>query len=212
MAANWQDRPLRMSVEEYLASEPLSEVKREYLNGTVVAMAGASERHGLICFAGMMLLGPLARKARCQLFIADMKVRVQTQQGTTFYYPDLLLSCDPQDRESPYYRRSPCLIVEVTSPSTERIDRREKFYAYAQVPGLREYLIVGSESPEVELWRRPRGEAGLAWQECARPGADGLLRLDCLDAAVDCTGFYADVPELAAAAASAFAAEKSTSA
>lgn len=204
--------PLRMSVAEYLASEPFSEVRREYLDGWVVPMPDSTDWHALVRLGVVMELRDRVRAMGCQLFIADFKLRLDTQQGTTFYYPDLLLSCDPQDRESPYYRRSACLIVEVTSPSTERIDRREKFYAYAQVPGLREYLIVGSESPEVELWRRSGGEAGLAWEACERPGADGLLRLACLDATVDCTGFYADVPEMAAATASAFAAAKSTSA
>ncbi len=119
-----------MSVQEYLDTEPLSEVKREYLDGVVVAMAGASDRHGLIVTGLAIALGPLARKAGCQLFIADMKVRVQALRGTYFYYPDLVLSCDAQDRESPYYRSRPCLVVEVTSPNTERIDRREKLFAY----------------------------------------------------------------------------------
>ena len=52
MAANLQDFAPRMSVQEYLDTEPLSEVKREYLDGMVVAMAGASDRHGLICGFG----------------------------------------------------------------------------------------------------------------------------------------------------------------
>jgi len=213
MAANLQDFAPRMSVQEYLDTEPLSEMKREYLDGMVVAMAGASDRHGLICTALGATLLPLARRSGCQLFIADMKVRVQALRGTYFYYPDLVLSCDAQDCESPYYRRRPCLVVEVTSPSTERIDRREKLFAYQQAPGLREYLIVDSASAMVDRYHRAQGEPGEEW-DFTRCTA-GALRLDGLNADLALAEVYADVPELAAAvsvAASAAAAEKSTSA
>ncbi len=208
MAANLNDVAPRLTVQEYLDTEPLSDVKREYLDGMVVAMAGASDRHGLIVTAMAVALGPLARKAGCQLFIADMKVRVQALRGTYFYYPDLLLSCDAADRESPFYRRQPCMVVEVTSPSTERIDRREKVFAYQQVPGLREYLIVDSASAVVDRYHRARGESGAEW-DLSRYDQGGL-RLDCLGAELTLAEVYADVPELAATAA--LAAEKSTSA
>lgn len=73
---------------------------------------------------------PAARRKGCQLCIADMKVRVDHDEESDFYYPDLLLTCQPEDRDSPCYRRHPCLLVEVLSPSTERIDRVEKLFAY----------------------------------------------------------------------------------
>lgn len=196
MAATLQEQTARLSVEEYLATEPLSEVKREYLDGVVVAMAEASDRHGLICVAIGAALLLLARKAGCQLFIADMKVRVQALHGTNFYYPDVVLSCDAQDRESPYYRRQPCLIVEVTSPSTERIDRREKVFAYQQVPGLREYLIVDSSAAAVERYYRQRGQAGEEW-ELSRMDS-GSVPLACLGAELALADIYADLPDLAA--------------
>jgi len=69
-----------------------------------------------------------------------MKLRIEAAGQTAFYYPDLLLSCDPDDRET-YFRRRPCLIVEVLSEATERIDRREKLYAYTQIPSLQEYVL-----------------------------------------------------------------------
>jgi Uma2 family endonuclease len=79
-----------------------------------------------------------------------MKVRLEIGGQTLFYYPDLLLSCDKTDRE-PYFCRSPCLIVEVLSESTERIDRREKLLAYQRLPSLREYLLVAQDRVHVEL-------------------------------------------------------------
>lgn len=198
MAANLPNRPLRMTVQEYLDSEPLAERKREYLDGDVMAMAGASDRHGLIATALALALGPSARKAGCQLFIADMKVRVEALRGTYFYYPDLVVSCDADDRESPYYRRRPCLVVEVISPGTERIDRREKLFAYQWVPGLREYLIVDTAQPAVDLYRRDPGEVRQDWNHLRCTA--GVLRLDCLGAEIALADIYADAPELLAAA------------
>lgn len=200
MAADLQDMAQHMSVQEYLYTEPLAEYKREYLDGVVVDMAGASDRHGLIATALGATLLPLVREAGCQLFVADMKVRVQALRGTYFYYPDLMLSCDADDRESPYYRRRPCLVVEIISPSTERIDRREKLFAYQQVPGLREYLIVDSAMAAVDLYRRDKGEPGEEW-DFTRCTA-GALRLDCLDAEIALAEIYADVPELLGAVSS----------
>ena len=118
-----------ISIEDYLEGEQHTDTKHEYLAGQVVAMGGASDKHGLIAGSLYAALLPAARRKGCQLFIADMKVRVNHDSDSYFYYPDLLLSCQPDDRESAYYRRHPCLLVEVLSPSTERIDSREKLLA-----------------------------------------------------------------------------------
>lgn len=78
-------------------------------------MTCVSRRHGLIASARAYAMTPAARNKGCQLFVADMKVRVDVADTTSFYYPDLLLSCEPQGRET-YYSKAPCLIVEVLPP------------------------------------------------------------------------------------------------
>lgn len=174
-----------INITEYLDGEARSEIKHEYLAGEVVAMGGGSAAHGLVVTALGLAIGPLARRKRCQLFIADMKLRVDHANQTYFYYPDLLLACDPQDRE-PFYRRKPCLLVEVLSPSTERIDRREKLFAYQSIPSLREYLLVDPERRHVEIYR-----FGDPVRHETRTG--GSFRLDCLDAEIAVGDIYLDV-------------------
>lgn len=66
-----------------------------------------------------------------------MRLKIALQD--IFYYPDLVLSCDPADRET-YYRQNPYLLVEVLSDSTARLDRREKFFAYQTIPSLQDNL------------------------------------------------------------------------
>jgi len=133
-------------------------------------------------------LGLHARRKRCQLFMADMKVRVEHTDQTYFYYPDLLLACDPQDRE-PYYRRRPCLIVEVLSPSTERIDRREKLFAYQTIPSLREYLLIDPDKRHIEIYR-------FGHPVRHEIHTEGGFRLDCLDAELTVDEVYMDVEAL----------------
>ena len=181
------------TIEGYLEGEQLGDVKHEYLAGQVVAMGGASDKHGLIAGSLYAALLPAARRKGCQLFIADMKVRVDHDGDSYLYYPDLLLSCQPDDRESAFYRRSPCLLVEVLSPSTERIDTREKLLAYRLLPSLREYLLLRQDRVHANLYQL--GDDG-RWQHQVLTQPDEALALRCLDVAVSLRDVYADVPEL----------------
>jgi Uma2 family endonuclease len=70
-----------------------------------------------------------------------------------FYYPDVSISCDPQDLQK-YFLESPCLIFEVLSPSTERIDRNEKLINYRELDSLQEYVLVSQTEKKVEVHRR----------------------------------------------------------
>ena len=70
-----------------------------------------------------------------------MKVKVKMQQADIFYYPDLLVTCDPNDNEK-YFKTNPNLIVEVLSDSTQTTDRREKRINYQTIDSLQEYVLV----------------------------------------------------------------------
>ena len=174
-----------MSVEEYLAGEQHSELRHEYIDGQVYAMTGASDRHGLIANALAFALTPAARRKGCQLFTSDMKLRLEIGGQMVFYYPDLLLSCDPGDRD-PLFTRAPCLIVEVLSESTARVDRREKLLAYQTLPSLQTYVLLEQDAMRAEVYRRAAN-----WQvEYVEQGA---IRIDCLDMDLPLADVYADV-------------------
>ncbi len=174
-----------LSVDDYLIGEDGADCRHEYIDGQVYAMTGASDRHGLIVGNIYARLRPLLRGTPCQLFANDMKVRLRIDDQDLFYYPDLLLSCDPDDRET-YYRTRPCLLVEVLSDSTARIDRREKRWAYQTIPSLREYLLIAQNQRAVEIHRRARG-----W--VLETVTEGSVRLDCLDVELPLDVIYEDV-------------------
>jgi len=179
-------KPL-ISEQDYLQGELTSEIRHEYVGGETYAMVGASDRHGLITLNLATALRPHLRGTRCQLFASDMKLRIEAAGQTAFYYPDLLLSCDPDDRET-YFRSRPCLIVEVLSEATERIDRREKLYAYTQIPSLQEYVLLSQSRVEAELHRRePSG-----WQTLRFDA--GAVPFGCLGIVVPLDTIYEDVP------------------
>lgn len=153
MVPAYPRRRTNLSEEEYLESERQSEIRHEYIDGEVYAMVGASRPHGLIVNAMAFALTPAARRMGCQLFTSDMKVRLEIGDQTLFYYPDLLVTCDTEDRER-YYSTRPCLIVEVLSENTERIDRREKLLAYRTLPSLQEYLLAAQDERQVTVYGR----------------------------------------------------------
>jgi len=83
--SNAVPRPTPISVDDYLDGETRTEIKHEYLDGDVVAMGGTSAKHGLVMTGLGLAIGQHARRKGCQLFIADMKVRVE-HTGQTYFY------------------------------------------------------------------------------------------------------------------------------
>jgi Uma2 family endonuclease len=160
----------------------------KYIDGQVYAMTGASDRHCLITGNICAVLRPLLRGTPCQLFANDMKMRLNLNQRDIFYYPDLLLSCDPTDRET-YYRTKPCLLVEVLSDATARLVSREKRFACQTLPSMREYLLVSQARREVQMF--PRQEEWVL-DTCRA----GQVRLDCPGFELPLDLIYEDVPEL----------------
>jgi Uma2 family endonuclease len=162
-----------LSVADYLEGEQEGPIRHEYVAGQVFAMAGAGEIDNRISLNLAFHLRAVTRGTPCAVFISDMKVRVAAHDA--FYYPDVLLTCDPTDRES-LYKTTPCLIAEVLSPSTEVIDRREKLLAYRAVGTLRYYLLVSQDRHLAEVYRR---EADGGWRY--EVVDDGELAIDCAD-------------------------------
>lgn len=145
----------RISEEDYLAGERIADVKHEYVAGEVFAMAGASKMHVIITGNIFSALRVHLRGKPCRTYASDMKVRVKT--SSVYYYPDVAVTCSPRDLavDAPaYYIEAPCLIAEVLSDSTERIDRREKLLAYQQLDSLDDYLLIDQDKREAGHYRR----------------------------------------------------------
>lgn len=157
MIATLQPQP--MTIAEYLAWEPLQERRYEYVNGAVIAMTGGTIPHNDIALNFYRALYPHVRSNACRINVADVKVEVSST--SPYYYPDVVVTCDPRDVTARKLIRYPKLIVEVLSPGTEAKDRGEKFAHYRSSPTLEEYVLIESEKVSVECYRRGEGRLWL---------------------------------------------------
>ncbi|WP_425146086.1 Uma2 family endonuclease [Deinococcus sp.] len=177
-----------MSVEEYLRTEEASPFKREYVHGFVYplhAQAGTSDAHALIAGNIFAALRSLARRKGCYAYASDM--RVTTRDRLTYYYPDVMVTCEPR-RDDARFKVAPCLLVEVLSKSTAHTEHNAKYHAYTALASLQTYLLVEQDERRVYVYQR--GETGWEMHEYSRQDS---IPLSCLDAPLTLDEIYEDV-------------------
>jgi Uma2 family endonuclease len=177
-----------MTYAEYLAAEAKAEVRHEFLNGEVFAMAGGTPAHAALASAFARELGNALRDKPCRTFSSDLRIRVPDTGLTT--YPDLSVVCggielDPQD---PNTITNPIVIVEVLSENTEGYDRGAKAQHYRRIPSLREYVLVSQQEARIEVQRR--NEHGIWEIHDAREGE--ICELVSLGVRLDVRAIYED--------------------
>jgi hypothetical protein len=151
---------LVMTEVEYLAFEDAAETKHEFVDGLVYdwpgyelgphGHAGATRTHNRLRRNLLLALAPAAAASGCEAFGSDMRLRVRLQrrgrQTTRYYYPDAMVLCDLELRQNEgddeMHVTRPCVIVEVLSRGSGRIDRGEKLDLYQRLPSAQAYLIV----------------------------------------------------------------------
>ena len=188
-----------MTLEQFLAWEETQRRRHEFVDGRVRAMTGTTTRHNIIVDNVHQALRRPARAAGCRSHFTDIQVR--TPRGRV-YYPDVVVRCGPF-AQGDRYARTPCLIVEVTSPSTRDVDLAEKLDEYRSVPSVRMYLIVEQAVRRIHVHARlddgtwTEGEASDASGagEVAPPCVEAVLTLDDV---YDDTDILAPPPDLRA--------------
>jgi Uma2 family endonuclease len=163
-------RPI--SYGEYLAAEARRDVKHEFHDGTVVAMAGGSPEHSLLCARLLLALGNALEAGNCRPF--ESNLRLYLPAARRGLYPDASVICGRLERDpvDPDAATNPTLIAEVLSPSTEAYDRGQKFELYQTLHSFTEYLLVASQRVRVEVVRR---EPDGAWRHEYFGAGDSVL-------------------------------------
>ena len=169
---------------DYLHGEKLSSERHEYVDGQVYLMAGASKHHSEIAVNLTTALRLGSRKTACKVYASDMKVRVVGRK--TYYYPDVVVSCESDDADN-YYLEKPCLIIEVLSASTAKRDRSEKLLAYMNIPTLQTYLLVEQDKVEVEIFYKDI--EGRWWVETFND-LTAVLQLSCPELSISLAEIY----------------------
>jgi Uma2 family endonuclease len=170
--------PVHHTRAEYRSLERASNVKHEYLDGSIYAMAGGSPEHAALAGNVITLLGVAVRSRPCRVHTSDLRVHILDTGLET--YPDVTVVCgkaelDPEDKLAIV---NPTVVVEVASPSTEAYDRGEKLSHYKRIASLREIVLVSHREHLVEVVRR---EEDGSWtrHEARAGGAAKLESLGC---------------------------------
>ncbi|MBK7301372.1 MAG: Uma2 family endonuclease [Moraxellaceae bacterium] len=138
-----------ISEEDYLEGEKIAELKHEYVDGHIYAMAGAHSNHNSLALNISSEFKNHLKGKPCRAYMSDMKVRIAN--GSKYYYPDVLVNCPPVNG---YFTETPTIIVEVLSNSTRRIDETEKRIAYMQIETLEEYVLIAQDFVQIEVIRK----------------------------------------------------------
>ena len=176
-----------ISPEEYLKGELLSEIRHEYFAGEVFAMAGASLNHNHIAGNIFAALHVHLVGKKCAPFMNDMKAHIHSEGDDWFYYPDVMVNCEPAGQHK-FHCDTPSVIVEVLSPDTETTDRREKRLAYEKIAALHTYVLVAQDRRELLIFRR---KSGGGWSREVLPDAGDALRVPELDFTLPLDAIYA---------------------
>ena len=144
------------SYADYLALEQDGDVKYEFHDGFITAMAGGTPRHGQLTSNINRALGNslVNQDKPCIVFSSDVKVRISSTNRT--FYPDLSVVCDtPETSQVDQHAIiNPQLLVEVLSNNTAAFDRGAKFTHYRQLVSLREYVLISQDEIMVDTYYR----------------------------------------------------------
>jgi len=149
-AVEYQKR--RFTIEEYLELENASQQKHEYFQGEIFAMAGAGDNHNEI-FSNLFLeIGNSLKGKPCRPYGSDKRMNIP--ENTLFTYPDISIYCNEIKHleEDENTALLPTVIIEILSSSTKDYDRGNKFKLYRDIPSLKEYILIDSESISVEAF------------------------------------------------------------
>ena len=176
----------RLTSEQYLFQERQAEIKSEYLDGEIFAMAGASREHNQISVNLVRVLGNQLLDKPCSVYSSDMKVRIEKARKYT--YPDLVIACQTERFEDEHQDvlLNPVVIVEILSDSTEAYDRGRKFLHYQLLDSLIDYLLVSQDAPRIERFTRRQDGT---WLYAEFHGLDAMVKIE----STSCTLHLGDV-------------------
>jgi len=89
-------------------------------------------------------------KKTCERCLVAIEIDYKMADDTVVS-PDVLVACG-DDLGDKYLKKTPQIIFEILSPSTEKKDRNEKFHLYEEA-GVKYYVIVDSQTHNAEIYK-----------------------------------------------------------
>ncbi len=180
----------RLSVEEYVQQEIDTNIKYEYHDGKIYALAGGTLNHGLICgnVYSELRSGLKTKGSNCLPLTSEVKLYVE--KTNSYVYPDSMVICGEieQAKNEKNAVTNPELIIEVLSKSTAEYDRGDKFYLYRQIPGFREYVLIEQKKYVVDVHYKSN-ESDL-WKITRYKGLDKMVTLQSIGLTISMENLY----------------------
>lgn len=184
-------RTATITLDDFIAAAEVTDERLEFVDGQIVAMAGASLEHGLISQKIAFSLGLQLRGRACS--VVSQGTLVAAPGSDDSYLPDVAVFCGEPQRErirGTDLLRNPVVLVEVLSHSTADYDHGRKWFSYRQIPALQDYLLVAQDQPRVERYTR-HGEH--FWHYNETLGVTGEVRLESLNVSLSMAEIYEGV-------------------
>ncbi len=127
----------------------------EILDGVPFMQAAPSRIHQEISMELSTQFHTYLKGKLCRVFAAPFCVRLDVVENEAdtknIVEPDITIVCDGSKLDEKGCKGSPDMIVEITSPSTGKIDRIVKFNLYEHA-GVREYWVVEPDQKLVSVF------------------------------------------------------------
>jgi Uma2 family endonuclease len=173
------------TVEEYFQQEEDSEIRSEFYKGELFPIEVTTRRHNDIVFNVANIFRSVFRKRGCNAYSENVKI--ETIKGIYYPYPDVMLTCDPDDNDN-LIVKNPVLITEVLSPGTADYDRGFKWLRYRKMPSLRYYMIISQSEMLVEVFSRKDNNA--LWTLQYFTDSQDVITFESLDFELSLTTIY----------------------
>ncbi len=177
----------KYTAAEYLELEEKAEFKSEFFDGEILPMAGATANHNKIVLNLCRALPLEVNEQAYEIFSSDMRLWIPSKQHYT--YPDVtVVRGEPSYVENKQMMlTNPCLIIEVSSASTQSYDKSIKFDFYRSIPDFEEYVLIDQKSYKATQWTKlPDGR----WVLADHFGEDCLLKLESIDFEISFQDLY----------------------
>ncbi|GLU56622.1 Uma2 family endonuclease [Dyadobacter frigoris] len=176
----------KYTVTEFLEMEEKSEIRHEYYDGEIFAMAGTTMNHNRIVSRLRGFLERVFLPKGCDVFAENIKV--EAIENFYYPYPDVIVTCAPDDVNGIYIVKHPSILVEVLSKSSANYDRGFKLRRYKEIVSLQYYVLVSQFECLVELYTRTDQVGVWTYQSFDKP--DAVISFDLLDFRMPVSSVY----------------------
>ena len=178
----------KITFEEYLVLEQDNDIRHEFYDGTLIPIEATTKAHNRIKRNLIRQIEtPSFDKSVCELF--DENVLTQLMERKKYVYPDIVITCDPDDND-PLIVKSPTVIIEILSPSTKKYDKTVKFFAYQRIPSIQQCIFVAQDNIEVKSFQRSKDNQ---WILSTLENTEDILYINSLSLKIKLKDIYTNI-------------------